>query len=130
MLFSDRAKNLGARLGEFHRGAGYIVWLIWQIVLANLHLLKLALSPGLREVDPMVIRFKTGLRSDFSKFLLAQSITLTPGTVTVKIAGDEFVVHAISRVTADGLNGSMERRIGAIFGETLRDQDEPRPVVQ
>ena len=70
---------------------------------------------GMDEVEPEVVRFKTKLRSDFGKWLLANSITLTPGTVTIMVRGDEFVIHAISQGAAEGLNGEMERRIAQIF---------------
>ena len=46
MLFEDRQRSISGRGGEFGRGAGYLIWLIWQIVVANVHLLKLSLSPG------------------------------------------------------------------------------------
>ena len=123
MLFENRSRSLGRLVRELFGVARYLVWLLWQIVLANVHILRLALSPaGMRDVEPSIIRFRTGLRSDFAKYVLAQSITLTPGTVTVKIEGDEFVVHAISRMTADGLDGSMERKIASIF-----ESEQPLP---
>ena len=59
--------------------------------------------------------FKSGLASDFEKFVLAQSITLTPGTVTLKIEGDEFLIHAISEEAAQGLTGPMAERVRKLF---------------
>ena len=86
-------------------------------------MLKLALSPGgLEEVSPRVVRFKTKLESDFARFVLAQSITLTPGTVTVKIVGDEFYVHAISKAAADGLDGTMEGWIAHVYEPELEEK--------
>jgi multicomponent Na+:H+ antiporter subunit E len=94
--------------------------LLWQIILANFHVLKLALTPsGTAEIRPRIVRFKTQLTSPFARFVFAQSITLTPGTVTVTIEGDEFVVHAISRAAAEGLAGAMERRIAHVFEPEL-----------
>ena len=116
LLFEDRSKSIRGRLREISRLPSYLVWLLWQIVLANVYMLKLALSPGgLEEVSPRVVRFKTKLKSDFARFVLAQSITLTPGTVTVKIVGDEFYVHAISKAAADGLDGAMEGWIAHVY---------------
>lgn len=116
LLFEDRSLSLRTRLRQLARIASYFVWLLGQVVLANIYTLKLALSPGgLDEVAPRVVTFRTHLKSDFAKYLLAQSITLTPGTVTVKIVGDEFHIHAISKVAADGLDGSMEGWIKHIF---------------
>ena len=64
-----------------------------------------------------MVSFKTTLTSDFAKFVLANSITLTPGTVTVRIKNDEFLVHALTDFTANGVPGDMERRVKHIFGE-------------
>lgn len=116
LYFENRAWGLRRRLLQTFRLVHYMLWLLWQVILSNIDLLKLALSPsGLGRVQPRVVRMETGLKSDFEKFMLANSITLTPGTVTVKILGDVFYVHAISKHSAQGLDGEMERRIAAIF---------------
>ena len=120
LLFVDRKTSANDRLREICRMPGYLIWLLWQIVLANFHVLKLALAPkGPDEISPRIVRFKTNLTSPFARFVFAQSITLTPGTVTVGIEGDEFVVHAISRAAAEGLAGQMERRIARVFQPEL-----------
>ncbi len=67
------------------------------------------------EIQPQIVRFRSGLKSDFEKYVLAQSITLTPGTVTLKIDGDVFLVHAISDAAAKGLMGSMADRVRYVF---------------
>lgn len=118
LLFEDRRKSLGERASEAGRFAGYAFWLLWQITLANVHVFKLAMtSAGRAEMAPRVIRFKTRLKTDFAKFVFANSITLTPGTVTIRVEGDEFVVHAISEaVTEDLLEArEMEGRVAAVF---------------
>ena len=97
-------------------GTGYAFWLLWEILKANVYVLKLSLSPKLHQkIDPQIVRFKCDLKSEFAKYVLANSITLTPGTVTVQILDDEFVVHAISDETAKSLPGSMEDKVRAIF---------------
>ncbi|MEM6279706.1 MAG: Na+/H+ antiporter subunit E [Verrucomicrobiota bacterium] len=116
MLFEDRAAPLFARLRQARRLAVYLVWLLWQIVLSNLHLLRLAFSPR-EALQPHIVRYETKLETDFEKYLLANSITLTPGTVTIKIMGDTFYIHAISDIAAAGLDGEMERRIAHVFAE-------------
>lgn len=129
LLFNDRSSDLWVRLVQAKRLTGYLAWLLWQVVLSNLHLLKLTLLPGaLSEVKPRITVFRTQLKSDLEKFLLANSITLTPGTITLKILGDEFYIHSISEFAAGGLDGQMERRIAAIFampepGEGRRHSD-------
>jgi multicomponent Na+:H+ antiporter subunit E len=116
MLFADRSIRIQDRLRQTARVPGYALWLTWQIVVANFHVLKLALSPRLQlELEPQLVRFRSGLKSDFEKFVLAQSITLTPGTVTMEINGDEFIVHAISGEAAEGLTGPMAERVKRLF---------------
>ena len=116
LLMADRRDRLWSRIVEAYRFMGYLCWLLVQIVLANLHLLRLVLTPaGIREVEPEVVRFKCGLKSEFARYILANSITLTPGTVTIRVDGDEFWVHAISKISARSLSGEMEARIARVF---------------
>ena len=116
-LFQDEKKGLGARAIEAIRFVGYGIWLVWQIVLANIHVLKLALLPNERDLRPRLVRFRTSLKSEFARYVFANSITLTPGTVTLSVEGDEFVVHAISAKVAEELPGDMEKRISAVFDQ-------------
>ncbi len=96
----------------------YIPWLLKEIFFAALHVAYLAWHPRMGElIDPRVIRFRTKLKKDLSRVTFANSITLTPGTITLLIEGDHFYVHAIDRASAEGLPGEMERRAGRIFGE-------------
>ncbi len=105
-----------ARLGHFItivlRLAAYLPWLLWQIVLANLDLAYRTLHPSM-PIDPHFIEFDTNLKTDKGITVLANSITLTPGTVTV-IAEDtgKFIVHAIAKAPADSLlAGEMQARV-------------------
>ncbi len=120
LLFAKRSTGIGTRLAEGIKLAIYLAWLLWQIVLANFHLLRLSLLPGgMKDVDPAIVKFRTALKSDFARYLLANSITLTPGTITVKILGDEFYVHSISKLSTDGLDGRMEQFIAWIFEDEV-----------
>ena len=114
LLFEDRSIGFRRRITQGARLSAYLLWLVWQIVLANIAVLKLAFSPR-KGLQPQIVRYKTALQSDFEKFLLANSITLTPGTVTIKILGDTYYIHAINDAAAAGLDGEMERRIARIF---------------
>ena len=90
----------------------YIPSLFWEIILANIHVIRLVVHPRMLEIiDPQVIHFRTILKRPISKVTLAQSITLTPGTITVDIRDDEFTVHALDRTVAEGCPGAMEERI-------------------
>ena len=98
---------------------GYLPWLIYQILLANLHVLYLSLHPKLlSKINPQIVRFQSKLKSDISIVALANSITLTPGTITLSVSVDgEFKVHAIDDKLAQNLPGQMENRIAKAFRE-------------
>jgi len=105
------------------RFISYLPWLIYQIVAANIHVAYLVLSPKM-PIEPKVIQFKTKLKSDISKVTLANSITLTPGTITMDIVDEEFYVHAISeKVASDLLTGEMESRVGYIYLEADKSKE-------
>ncbi|MCS7214633.1 MAG: Na+/H+ antiporter subunit E [Thermodesulfovibrio sp.] len=100
----------------------YIPWLIYQIILANIHVAYLVLHPKM-PIEPFVLEYKAKLKKDISKVVFANSIILTPGTITMDITKDNvFVVHCISRkVAEDLLTGEMEKRVAYIFGETIKN---------
>lgn len=102
----------------------YIAWLLWEVLKANLQVLVLSFSPGVeKRLSPQIVEFRSALADDYSRFLLALSITLTPGTVTVRVDGDRFIVHALTQKMADSVPGSMETRLLKLFGgkETVAD---------
>ena len=115
LLFSNiRLGDVRIRARRFFAAAP---WFLGQIFSANLHVAYLALSPKM-PVDPQIIRFKTKLETDISWVALANSITLTPGTITVDIREGEFFVHALDKKVAYELStGEMEDKIAHIFME-------------
>ncbi|MDF1756496.1 MAG: Na+/H+ antiporter subunit E [Verrucomicrobiales bacterium] len=114
LIFQNRRLSMLVRMKQIVSLILYLGWLFWQVVLSNVHLLKLAFS-GSKAHEPQIVKYESKLETDFEKFMLANSITLTPGTVTVKIIGQTYYIHAISDVAASGLDGEMERRIAKIF---------------
>jgi multicomponent Na+:H+ antiporter subunit E len=95
----------------------YIPWLIYQIYLANVHVVYLVWHPKM-PIDPKIIRFKTKWQGDLVLVTMANSITLTPGTITLDIRDGEYYVHALSKKVADDLlGGEMQDRVGRIYGE-------------
>lgn len=97
--------------------ATYTPWLLVQIVRSNVQVARLVLDPRL-PIDPAVVRVRTTLRRDLAVATLANSITLTPGTVTVDIDGGALVVHALTRDTAAAVaSGDMGRRVARVYGE-------------
>jgi len=110
MLFEDLRFEL--RVRQIFGMLVYGPWLLWAIVLSSLQVAYIVLHPQMHDkMDPQLIRFKTKLKSKFARVTFAQSITLTPGTITVSLQDDEMTVYALTRSAADSLPGEMERRI-------------------
>lgn len=84
----------------------YVFVLVTEIIKANFAVIKMIMSSKY-EIEPAVIRFKTDLKTMPAKILLANSITLTPGTITVSLDGDEYVVHCLDKSLAEGINCSI-----------------------
>jgi multicomponent Na+:H+ antiporter subunit E len=98
----------------------YVPWLFYQIIIANMQVAYVVLHPRMFElIDPHVIRFKTKLKRPISKVIFAQSITLTPGTITVSIHDDEFSVYALTRNASESLPGEMETRVARALESDL-----------
>ena len=92
------------------RAVGYLFWLIGQIFISGFMTISRIWSG--REVTPHLVSFRTGLRTDPGKVLLSQSITLTPGTLTVDQRDGRVLVHALDDAYTEGLKDSeMEKRI-------------------
>lgn len=72
----------------------YLVIFIWECIKANFDVAYRVLSPAM-PIKPGIVKVKTTLKSGFAKTLLANSITMTPGTITVDIIDDDFYVHWI-----------------------------------
>jgi len=116
LLFKDiKAKD---RHIEIIRFIKYLPWLFYQIVVANFYVAYLALDPMMSErIDPRIIKFKTRLKKEMSLVTFGNSITLTPGTITVLIKEGYYYVHAIDMISAKGLPGDMEKRVGKVHLE-------------
>ena len=119
-LFIETQQSIAVRFKQWVRFELYSIWLVWQIVLANMQVLRLAFHHNLLgQLEPQEVVFNTTVQGDVPRFLLAQSITLTPGTVTVGVYGSQFRVHALNAGVASGVPGDMQRRIHHIFQEEL-----------
>ena len=98
----------------------YVPWLMVEIVKANLHVTYLVFHPRMMDlIDPRIIKFRSKLKSDMALVTFANSITLTPGTITVDVSLDgDFKVHAIDKASGEPLPGEMEARIAKTFGKS------------
>lgn len=89
----------------------YIFVLVWEIIKANLTVSRRILFPSVK-VNPTLVTFRTDLKTDFGRFLLANSITLTPGTITVRVEGDTLTVHCLDKSMLDtSEDGTFQRWI-------------------
>lgn len=89
----------------------YMPWLLWQVVISNWDVVKRVWTPGLG-IAPSVIRVPCELKTGFGRVTYANSITLTPGTVTIEAGQGEFLVHALCDEAATGLlSGEMHTRV-------------------
>ena len=88
------------------RGLNYIRILIVEIIKANGQVIHFILSSKY-EVEPTLVHFKTDLKKDSSRAVLANSITLTPGTITVSLTENEYVVHCLDKELAEGMDNSI-----------------------
>ncbi len=98
----------------------YVWVLIEEIVKANVCVLKLIVSPELQP-EPALVYFETGLKSGTARMMLANSITLTPGTITVSVEDNRFCVHCLDVELAEGLEDS-------VFVKLLEEMEEKRRV--
>ena len=95
---------------------GYWPWLVKEIVKSGWQVAKIILAPRL-PISPTLARFKPSQSSVVGLVTHANSITLTPGTLTVEADREAFLVHALTRAGADGLAGSeMDRRVSRMEG--------------
>ena len=84
----------------------YLVTLVSEILKANRQVLIYIMTPQL-QVEPQLVHFKTNLRSETARVILANSITLTPGTITVRIEDGDFWVHCLDKDLAEGMDHSV-----------------------
>lgn len=83
----------------------YIFFLVTEIVKANMGVIHMILTQR-EEIEPMLVTFHSDLETPVGKAILANAITLTPGTITVTLEDSEFVVHCLDESMAEGINES------------------------
>ena len=110
-----RRMHLADREGvPFHIVPGllsYLPWLVVEVFKSNVAVARVILSPGL-PIRPRVVDFQGHQKTDLGRFIYANSITLTPGTITVRLDAEGFRIHALTREALDGTEeGEMDRRV-------------------
>ncbi len=116
VLALGRALDNGFTLPVLLRLPFFGAALVWEIIKANIDVAMIILNPHL-PIDPRVTSYRTFLRGDLQKTFFADSITLTPGTVTLEVDGDILRVHCLAAHHEEGLHeGRLERMVAWLFG--------------
>ena len=118
LLFSA-TPGLGRGMKSFFRFLSYLPYLMYEIFKSNIHMMRITLHPrALELIQPNLVRFRTSLKNDLARVTFANSITLTPGTITVRMSVDgDMLIHAIDEKCGQALPGEMERRVAKAFEE-------------
>ena len=97
----------------------YVVLLIREIIKANLVVCRMILTR--KEVmEPVIVKVHTNLKTETARVILANSITLTPGTITVSLVDQELLVHCLDKSLAEGMEDSeFVRLLEKLEGETV-----------
>lgn len=99
----------------------YLFVLSWEIVKSNIDVALRVLNPKL-PINPGIVKVKTRLKSPIGRMILANSITLTPGTLTIDMKDDELYIHWIDVETLDAeeasrkILGKFEKLLEVIYG--------------
>jgi multicomponent Na+:H+ antiporter subunit E len=99
----------------------YLPFLVWSIILSNLDVARRVLSPRL-DINPGIVRIRTRLKNPVGRMILANSITLTPGTLSVDIVGDYLYIHWVdvkerdTEAASQRIAASFEKYLEVIFG--------------
>tara|TARA_R110002110_G_scaffold104853_1_gene264068 strand:- start:47 stop:538 length:492 start_codon:yes stop_codon:yes gene_type:complete len=100
------------------RALTYWPWLLWEIAKSAANVAAIILSPRL-PISPTMIKIKADQKTGLGVNIFANSITLTPGTISVDVVGGEILVHALSKSGADDLEeGTMNRRVAKFEGSS------------
>lgn len=105
---------------NFGRAVYYFFWMFIQVLIAGFHVLIVITRPKM-PIQTAMVRFKVDLPSAHAKMILGNSITLTPGTLTVDIEGDQFTVHALDEKSYEGIvSDEMPRQVLKLFEKEER----------
>jgi len=111
----DRAIRPGRALRSLARWGLFVPYLLWEVTKANFEVAYIVLHPSL-PIDPSMERIRPAVPLGLPVMTLANSITLTPGTVTVDVRKREFYVHALTDSSREALyGGALERAVRFVF---------------
>jgi len=120
-----RVRLVLLQLGRFML---YLPWLLLQIIMANVQVAYLVLHPKM-PIDPALFLFRTRMRKGMARVTLANSITLTPGTITVNLEEGNYVIHTLKPPLAQGLaDATMQNKVANVYLEAKESAPEIRWV--
>ena len=108
----------------------YFPWLIWEIFKSNIDVATAIVTGGNR-VSPRLLVLKASQKSEIGRVVFANSITLTPGTVTLGIEDDKLTIHALTPSAYSSLaSGEMDRRVFELELDTDSPSAKTQPALQ
>ena len=114
---------------RFGRAVYYVFWMVLQIVIAGFHVVRIIIRRKM-PIHTTMITFRANLPSAHAKMILGNSISLTPGTLTIDIEGDLFTVHAIDDTSFAGIaTDKMPRQVLKLFEKEERQVVEDLKIV-
>lgn len=113
VLYWASYKLLGTRpqwelklLRKSGRAIAYLLLLVWNVLVSNVQVMAVILSPKAKKVKPRLVWFDSPVKTNLGEIILANSITLTPGTITAGLYGDQYCIHALDEAFAGGMDES------------------------
>lgn len=121
LMFSERVPGFRTTFRRLWKAATLLVYFLWELLVANLKVAAIVVSPRIR-IHPGVIAVPLDVRTDAEITLLANLITLTPGTMSLEVSDDRHVlyVHAIDVPDRDALVQSIKQGFERRVIEVLR----------
>lgn len=105
ILFNDNEVTL-YRISNIKKFLSFIWCLIVEVIKANIQVAKIVLSPSM-PISPKFVKVPINIKKDFNKVMYGNAITLTPGTLTVDIEEDNYIIHALTEDAANDLIDSI-----------------------
>ena len=115
--FAHRMDVLDRESFPFHLWFGlvtYVPWVLWQVIISNIDVARVILDPKM-PIHSHLFRIKLTPKTELGRVILANTITITPGTVSVHLKDDEVIVHGLTKEAAEGdASGELNRRVSAL----------------
>jgi multicomponent Na+:H+ antiporter subunit E len=117
VLLTHRMRRHGPEvfdLAPVLRATTYLPWLLKEIAVSSWNVMRVVLNPRL-PIEPVVIHLRSSQRTQLGRVIYANSITLTPGTLTMDEDGEHLTVHALTAADARALQvGEMDVRVSRL----------------